>query len=209
MTAALPVTMPEINLADPAALTSLPRWVERLASTDRLATRPVRVPAHLAPSAAERLAMKACAARLRAALSPAPENGEALAKAVLAVLSAFPAAADGPTIGAVAHRYRIALEGLPAWAVSCAIRNWCRGEHGGPNETYRFAPTSAWLRKRADALCKIVAGKAAVLEALADSEVEREFSDDHRRAMAVRLKSIGIRTDDAAATGRAAEKNAA
>lgn len=189
MTAALPVTMPEINLTDPAALTSMPHWTAPMVSTEYLSTRPARLPERLAPSAAQREAMRAYAARLRASLSPGPQAD--MAQAIRSVLCAFPAA-DGSDVQALVGRYRLALDGLPAWAVSCAVLNWCRGEHGGPNETYRFAPTSAWLRKRADALCKIVAGKASVLEALADSEVEREFSDDHRRSMAVRLKGLNI-----------------
>jgi len=63
------------------------------------------------------------------------------------MLMAYPMAGGSEESGrARANAYLAALDDLPPWAIADAIRNWHRGEGGGPNASYRFAPAPAELR---------------------------------------------------------------
>lgn len=112
--------------------------------------------------------------------------------AVTRMLLALPSKASGEAIGeAKADAYMIALEDMPAWAVTAAIRGWYRGEHG-PDYNYTFAPAPADLRKFAMAERWRVAGRVKDLEELLEAVPEREFSDKHRGEMLLKLKSLGV-----------------
>lgn len=83
----------------------------------------------------------------------------------------------------------IALEDMPAWAVTGAIRGWYRGEHG-TEHNYTFAPAPAVLRRLTMIERHKVAGRATALGELLEAVPEPEFSDDHRKDMLDKLKLV-------------------
>lgn len=108
------------------------------------------------------------------------------------MLLALPSKGAGEATGeAKADAYMIAIEDMPAWAVTAAIRGWYRGEHGAEHN-YTFAPAPAALRKLAMAERWKVAGRAKALGELLEAVPEVEFSDDHRKEMLNKMKNIGI-----------------
>ena len=63
------------------------------------------------------------------------------------MLMAYPMAGGSEESGkARANAYLVALDDLPPWAIADAIRKWHRGEGGGKDCNYRFAPAPAELR---------------------------------------------------------------
>lgn len=108
------------------------------------------------------------------------------------MLLALPSKGAGEATGeAKADAYMIALEDMPAWAVTAAIRGWYRGEHG-TEHNYTFAPAPAVLRKLAMTERWKVSGRAKALGELLEAVPEVEFSDDHRKEMLGRLQRIGV-----------------
>lgn len=63
------------------------------------------------------------------------------------MLMAYPMAGGSEEAGkARANAYLVALDDLPPWAIAEAIRKWHRGEGGGRDSNYRFAPAPAEMR---------------------------------------------------------------
>jgi len=63
------------------------------------------------------------------------------------MLMAYPMAGGSEESGkARANAYLAALDDLAPWAIAEAIRKWHRGEGGGKDSNYRFAPAPAELR---------------------------------------------------------------
>lgn len=63
------------------------------------------------------------------------------------MLMAYPMAGGSEESGrARAGAYLVALDDIPPWAINEAIRRWHRGEGGGKDSNYRFAPAPAELR---------------------------------------------------------------
>lgn len=63
------------------------------------------------------------------------------------MLMAYPMAGGSEESGrARARAYLVALDDVPPWTVAEAIKRWHRGEGGGRDANYRFAPAPAELR---------------------------------------------------------------
>ena len=88
-----------------------------------------------------------------------------------------------------AEGYLQALGDLPAWAVEMAAGDWMRGV-GYPGANFSFAPSPPQLRQRSSHYANVMRGRAVVLSRLADAKAGREFSDEHRREMAERFKTL-------------------
>jgi len=75
------------------------------------------------------------------------ENQKARLGMVAAMLMAYPMAVGSEEAGrARATAYLAGLDDLPPWAIAATIRRWHRGEGGGKDANYRFAPAPAELR---------------------------------------------------------------
>jgi hypothetical protein len=105
------------------------------------------------PTETQRTALEKHRSQIMALLDQRPINGEEFAKRMFGLIAklmlAKPSRAGGPEAAeARAEAYEIALEDVPWWAVSIAIRKWHRG-HCGSEYDYKWAPESADLRKLA------------------------------------------------------------
>lgn len=184
---------------DPLNLPSLPEWLTSrlgMVSRERGYHRPATIPESKQLNLSERTAVQAQLGMLRELFSntslTSPETANEVLGAVTRMLLALPSKASGEATGeAKADAYMIALEDMPAWAVTAAIRGWYRGEHGA-DHNYTFAPAPADLRKFAMAERWKVAGRVKALEELLEAVPEIEFSDEHRREMLGKLRSIGL-----------------
>jgi hypothetical protein len=101
----------------------------------------------------------------------APDNRKARLGLVANMLMAYPMAGGSEESGrARAMAYLSAIDDVPPWAVAEAIRRWHRGEGGGRDANYRFAPAPAELRYAAMQLLQpakqTIAHLNAVLNAL-------------------------------------------
>lgn len=76
-----------------------------------------------------------------------PDNRKARLGLIANMLMAYPMAGGSEESGrARAMAYLAGLDDVPPWAVAEAIRRWHRGEGGGADANYRFAPAPAELR---------------------------------------------------------------
>lgn len=79
--------------------------------------------------------------------SDAPENQKSRLALIAAMLMAYPMSGGSEESGkARATAYLCAIDDVPPWAVADAIKRWHRGEGGGRDANYRFAPAPAELR---------------------------------------------------------------
>lgn len=112
---------------------------------------PVRkyLPAGLTLTAEERARIEGRLRELRA-VSEADDsqpNQKARLGLLAAMLMAYPMSGGSEEAGkARANAYLAALDDLPPWAIADAIKRWHRGEGGGKDANYRFAPAPAELR---------------------------------------------------------------
>lgn len=121
-----------------------------------------------------------------------PSTANEVLGAITRLLLALPYKGAGEATGeAKADAYMIALEDMPAWTITAAIRGWYRGEHG-TEHNYKFAPAPAVLRKLVLVERWKVAGRAKALGELLEAVPGVEFSDEHRREMLGRLQRIGV-----------------
>jgi hypothetical protein len=75
------------------------------------------------------------------------ENRKSRLALIASMLMAYPMVGASEESGkARANAYLSAVDDIPPWAVSEAIRLWHRGQGGGKNANYRFAPAPAELR---------------------------------------------------------------
>lgn len=75
------------------------------------------------------------------------ETKEATLGLISKMLLAYPMAGSSAEAGmARGEAYLAALDDVPPWAIAEAIRKWHRGEGGGRDSNYRFAPAPAELR---------------------------------------------------------------
>ena len=181
---------------DPARLPSLPEWLtSRLAMVSRQGwSQPALIPLSKQLSNIERQEVAAIIDHLKSPLKSTSLNCSQTANDVLGAITrlllALPSKAGGEATGeAKGEAYMMALEDMPAWAVTGAIRGWYRGEHG-PDHNYTFAPAPAVLRRLAMAERWKVEGRVRELQGLLDAVPEPEFSDDHRAEMLDKLKLV-------------------
>jgi hypothetical protein len=99
---------------------------------------------------------------------------------------------------ATGEAFQAALDDLPTWAVSSALRKWYRGECGlnerGEPYDYRWRPAPADLRRITFVERHAVLARVRTLQRLLDAEPLREFSAEHRARMLERLGSFGIKS---------------
>lgn len=96
-----------------------------------------------------------------------PENRKSRLGVVANMLMAYPMSGGSEESGrARAMAYLTALDDVPPWAISEAIRRWHRGEFGGKDANYRFAPAPAELRYAATQLMQPAKQTIAHLEAV-------------------------------------------
>ena len=75
------------------------------------------------------------------------ENRKSRLGLVANMLMAYPMSGGSEESGkARAGAYLAALDDVPPWAIADAVRRWHRGEGGGKDANYRFAPAPAELR---------------------------------------------------------------
>lgn len=183
---------------DPANLPSLPEWLtSRLGMVSRHGWgKPGTLPVSQCLSTDERSQVSLRKTLYESLLAGTSLNDPATANEVLGtvtrLLLALPSKAAGEATGeAKGEAYMIALEDMPSWAVSQAIRAWYRGECGSEHN-YTFAPAPAVLRKLAMTERWKVASRVKALGELLEAVPEVEFSDDHRAEMIGKLRSIGV-----------------
>jgi FAD/FMN-containing dehydrogenase len=92
--------------------------------------------------------------------------------------------------------YMAALDDLPAWAVSSAVRQWYRGSCGLNEQRnsydYHWCPAPAELRSIARRELWKIEGRIAALDKLLRAEPLLELSVEHRAHMCSRLGELGL-----------------
>jgi len=188
---------------DPANLPSLPGWLtSRLGMVSVKSWGKTSLPESQALSCQERLEVQLHLSILNGFLEHSslnhPQTANEVLGAVTRLLLALPSKAAGEATGeAKAEAYMMALEDLPAWAVTAAVRRWYRGECG-PNHNYTFAPAPATLRDISIAEKWKVQGRADKLKGLLDATLEPEFSEEHCEEMRGKLRDLFAKTATAA-----------
>jgi hypothetical protein len=95
------------------------------------------------------------------------ENQKSRLGLVANMLMAYPMAGGSEESGrARAGAYLAALDDVPPWAIADAVRRWHRGEGGGRDANYRFAPAPAELRFSAMQILQPAKQTAAHLTAI-------------------------------------------
>ncbi len=183
---------------DPLNLPSLPDWLtSRLGMVSRQGWgKPGTLPQNQSLAMQERTEVQSYLNGLNGLLEYSslthPLTANEVLGAITRLLLALPSKASGEATGeAKGEAYMIALEDLPAWAVTAAIRGWYRGECGS-DHNYTFAPAPAVLRDIAMRERWRVAGRVKALTELLEAVPEREFTDEHRGKMLLKLKSLGV-----------------
>jgi hypothetical protein len=100
-------------------------------------------------TADERLRIEAKVRELRVVIEAddSQDNQKARLGLIANMLMAYPTAGGSEESGrARATAYLAALDDVPPWAIADAARRWHRGEGGGRDANYRFAPAPAELR---------------------------------------------------------------
>ena len=95
------------------------------------------------------------------------------------------------------NAYLIALEGIPAWAVSAAIHSWHQGDCGtderGERYDYTWWPAPAVLRRIASRELWRVKDRVVMLRKLLRA-VPAMFTDEHCARMRARVQELGLQT---------------
>lgn len=183
---------------DPMNLPSLPEWLtSRLGMVSRQGWgQPGIIPASQELSVSQRgrvrLMMRDLDTLCQKTSLTDPHSANEVLGAITRLLLALPSKASGEATGeAKAEAYMIALEDMPAWAVTGAIRGWYRGEHG-TEHNYTFAPAPAVLRRLAMAERWKVEGRIKALGELLEAVPEIEHNEEHRTEMLGKLRGIGV-----------------
>jgi hypothetical protein len=214
-----PIPLPDVRRPD--RMPSLPAWVaSRVASTKREWQRSTvdgkyreipTLPVNLTLNPVERDEITRHVEAINALCLQTPAESDEYEGATLIVLTklmlALPSASQSDTgVEASGEAYQAALDDVPTWAVSSAVRRWYRGECGenqlGKPYDYRWRPAPADLRRVALAEKWKVLIRGQELQSLLDAEVLIEFSAEHRQEMLTQLSSAlhGVNSMDAANT---------
>ena len=117
-----------------------------------------------------RIASHVTALRNHATADDSQENRKARLGLLASMLMAYPTGnATEETGKARASAYLSALDDLPPWSIAEAVRRWHRGEGGGKDANYRFAPAPAELRHAALQILQPAKQTIAHLEAVLDA----------------------------------------
>ena len=201
---ASPVSLPAVDLREPASLLLLPQWlatqVARVSDlgygrtivdpvTKAVVGQVATIPKSQMPTGAQRLAIAQRIEELQAACRPGPTPRLI---GILAELVAEYATArlDEDTADIKITAYRDAVEDLPAWAVREAIRRWRRGEVSGDTRDLDFAPKPARLRRIAQGIAATATGQAIRLQRILEAEAEEPVSDAARAENAERADAL-------------------
>lgn len=99
------------------------------------------------------------------------DNQKARIALLAKMLMAYPVASNASEEAGKArvNAYLAALDDVPPWAIADAIRRWHRGEGGGSDANYRFAPAPAELRYAVMQILQPAKQTIAHLEAVLDA----------------------------------------
>jgi hypothetical protein len=204
------ITLPDVRRLD--QMPSLPAWVasrvalmkdeHQAALADGKHRKVPTLPASLTLALPERAEIERHIEELDALCKQTPLDGDEWEGATLIVLTklmlALPASQQNEA-GAEAsgEAFQAALDDVPTWAVSAAVRRWYRGDCG-LNEfdrpyDYHWRPAPAELRRIALVEKWRVKHRADTLRRLLAAEPLIEFSDEHCEQMRARLAAV-IRT---------------
>ena len=156
------------------------------------------LPSNLTLSPPERAEIDRHVAALKALCEQTPQaNADCEATTLVVVtklMLALPSAQQNE-VGAEAsgEAFMAALDDIPTWAVTAAVRRWYRGdfgenEHGQPYD-YRWRPAPADLRRIALTEKFRVYGRVTTLQRLLSAE-PLVFSKEHCSRMRARLASV-------------------
>lgn len=185
-------TLPAINPNDPASLLSVPRWTDTLMRAVSRTTdghpiweRSPKIPATSMPSGPQRVAIERRCGELEAMTQPGPED--VAARSVGGLLAFYATGKTDKTTASVKLRgYMLAVEDLPAWAVTEAVRRWFRGGCGHAN--YEFAPPPAKLRQVAEDVASLARGQLIIMRRILAAEAT-EPPKPVDRALVERLRA--------------------
>ncbi|MHC2255109.1 hypothetical protein ACVILK_004801 [Bradyrhizobium embrapense] len=197
--------------ANPAALPSLPAWLQqRIAalasavqpdSKGRYRTTPI-LPREMILSSSElalvqqhiddleRFTRLDQPIELRGATLT---NDQAHGAMIASLLLKGGAKLDQQSSDAFTEDYLDAIEDLPAWSVREAIRKWNRAESprlDGKPHSYDFRPSPPTLRRLALHEMIALRGRLVELQKICDARELIEYSDEYRRGMLERLTDL-------------------
>jgi len=123
------------------------------------------------------------------------DNQKARLALIANMLMAYPMAGGSEESGrARATAYLAALDDVPPWAIADAVRRWHRGEGGGRDANYRFAPAPAELRYSAKQILQpglqTVAHLQDILGALTIERAMDPTPIEDARAITPRLRAV-------------------
>jgi hypothetical protein len=154
---------------------------------------PLTLPTAMLPADGQREAIENHIRHLNFLLLQTPQLNEEWEKKTFVAIGKLmlvkPARAGGPEAAeARAEAYSDALDDVPHWGVTLAIRKWHRGEcgtneHGEPYD-YRWAPESADLRRLARREAREVRARVEELERLLGAVAFRDCSAELARGRA-------------------------
>lgn len=131
-------------------------------------------------------------------LGQTPENTAAHEAEMLVLITKMMMSLPGQKTGddgaeATAEAYCVALDDIPVWAVTAAIRRWYRGDvtisPKGPPPNFDFRPSPARLRSIAymeTSGCRI---QVIQLRSILNAETRIEYTDEHRKKMLEKLQT--------------------
>lgn len=140
------------------------------------------------------IAAKIAELEMLSGTSQSRENREATLGLISKMLMAYPMAGSSAEAGmARGEAYLSALDDVAPWAIAQAIRSWHRGEGGGRDSNYRFAPAPAELRyavmqilqpaKQTIAHLEAVLNALTIERAMDPAPIERPRLAGHLRLM--------------------------
>lgn len=202
-----PISLPDVRRPD--QMPSWPVWVaSRIASIKdecqpslsdgKYRTMPT-LPSHLMLSQAERVEIQRTIGELTELCDRTPERDARFEGATLVVITkmmlVLPSSQQNEAgAEATGEAFQAALDDIPTWAVTAAMRKLYRGECGsnerGALYDYRWRPAPADLRRLAFIERGAVLGRVRTLKRLLDAEPPREFSEEHTARIRERLASI-------------------
>lgn len=200
-----PLSLPD--LARPDRMPSLPAWVgSRIASVLEVMQKDatgkhrltVVLPQGMVLGSSEWAVLEAHAGALRKVLERTPENSTDAEAEMLVIITKMMLAKPGQRSSesgaeATGEAYQIALDDIPPWAVTAALRRWYRRDapqvDKAPHD-YRWRPSEGTLRAIAFEEAAKVTGRAIALERLLSAIPMLEFAPDTRNDMIDKLTVI-------------------
>lgn len=200
-----PLKLPD--LARPDRMPSLPAWVgSRIASVNEVMQKDasgkhrltVVLPQALTLGSSERKQIAAHAGALRKTLDRTPSNSADAEAEMLVIITKMMLAKPGQKASeagseATGEAYQIALDDLPPWAVTAALRRWYRRDappvDKAPHD-YRWRPAEGILRAIAFEEAAKVRGRMIELERLLAAVPLIEFAPIERNGMIDKLEAI-------------------